>query len=56
MTASGITPVVLDEKSMKRLEKMLERQERLKEANRELLMKRARERDFTTVRTLKDIK
>ena len=56
MATSGIgRPVVLDEDSVRTLEKMLLRQKQLVEVNRDLVLRHASRHDFATVRTLSEV-
>lgn len=53
MATFGIgRPVVPNEDGARTLEKMLLKDRKLEEANRELVMHRASRNDFTTIRTL----
>lgn len=57
MATSGIgRPVVLNEDGVKTLEKMLLRQKRLVDANKDLVRRHALRRDFTTVKTLSQVR
>lgn len=57
MAISGIgRPVVLNDEGVRTLEKMLLHQKRLIEANKDLVRHRALRRDFTTVKTLSQVR